>query len=1286
MPENTPSRVEMTDSSPDVLGQISLPPAPQGLGSTTNAVPLLDSESQRRFDQQVKHYGDILKEDLLRNTNRDFFGNYTWKPYRLNLEQVPKEYHNRVAHYLLQTYKLPEASQHVAFNAPFFHNLDRTALAEALVARGIDGATALAEELHNFKGVDEAYLLESLFQHANFCNWAHNVDVFVSTPHRSIAIRVLEDTGYAEDLFQNHHKLTLNEEDWREIVDKVFAPITSRHVDREFAAAHLVGILHKLPGIDIQGALLKAVSCGYEAATAVAAVLYRHPGLDSHSLADACEGIRSDSPFFKWPNEALDCAIRYLRDFPGLSDEERVRRVLEFRPSSILANLDEHPTLSHLEIALALIPQECGALDLFQSFDRLSKLTAADKEVILDALINSDPCRCGDVIKHFDKFSELDPEDIADKILSRAPSAFLDQDSFFGFTASEMLSRLIKNHGLPQDDDPALFEADSAPVRWIQFGGHGRDIAAAFIEAGEGRLIIDNLSCFTGLTDDDLRKAALQAALSCISCGRVDTARQHVTAHNVPIDTLNQRLVQLLRQDLSYKDRSPEALLRRAGVAAWSLYYPEILQISLLQKRPGLVAPFRKLFGPTDPLQLERNARQKLLENLVSRGIPALIQLRWLRADTIDSLASILPTFLESTTGSESAWRAHEKNLRVDASKSLMERRERSFALKLARQRLGSSASTESLAAEVSSILKAAAERKRKFSKKLDLIEAKQELGSIASSEAIKQRARELRIERRKHPLVGRSVNPQVELKLLRNFYRDFGIIQAPVLYLKRYRPLSVASPGGSAALKDELKGLHNFLAQETPPHLKDLPPEHLEYLSGWSRLKLHGSSSPEKAAWFESTTERLRHKIRHFEEDWEEGSIRMKDPRLSIRCIDVLLASETTSSDMRLPTSTSVLYGRLKERLEHVNGIPLAALFSQERGYASSFLEAQHRERSRWAAAEGLRNPDSQKAQSARAQVERLEVQLAALKQVESPAQLIELLCRMSADRFKGSVITLSLALGLERVGDRDDFLQSLTPTPSEGAVRRIVEFLANEVRDAALSQLDANPKVLRTAEKYLLLPELSKALAQARSEQGNPPFSLASSLSEEIIVLPTRGLLAEIAGFFSDACWTDSDHLLRDHPNATGLIFFRQERPVSEQELDSGSVDLSDAKPLGACYMLRVKDTSGSDVLVLRGVNPREKVIERLNPESFIEKLLDEVMVPFAKAVGATKIVAPFDELGHAQTNRQLISEYLNRKYGNSQYVPLDTKGPKSDFNARLIFDKCRLLRSVPPSASEH
>jgi hypothetical protein len=1263
---------------------LSLPPAPDHSPLALDESKGTTASPPIEFDQRIRAYGEQIKVQLAQNTPKNSRGASVWEPYHIHLDNIPEEYHERVAYYVLQTYKLPEVEKHIAYNANTFKGIDKTALAQALLQRHGDGIRALALNLNKFRGADEEIIYDVLSRAVLPEYWIKDIDFFKTIPHLRIAQDFIA-LGATDAFVEHFDRFRFNDEDYPLLVHTICQDFPKSGYSKfQSSASALVAVLHKFRHIDPRVVMEQAIASDFRAALEVLANLPRYSDIrcdtfasvfrDAVARVDWKKTSPTDTDTDTWILEKSERISDYFLDYEALPPQERARRLLAISPGHICKYLNLYPTLSHREIALAAAngrPEDLS--QLIKAFSDFTDLTEEDKREIVETTITANDRNCTSILFAFKALKGLDPLALADRILKRRPSAFLETNHFLGLRPTDILKRLLSNG----DTHTAILGMlkDGVVLKWIRLGDHDPEVARAFIRCGMSRLVIENIPCFNHLSPEDKQTAALDAVLCCIRQGRVDSAHAYTKTYSVPIENIHAQLVRQLQTDLASSKLSREALLRTIGAAAWSLYHPDLLHSGLTQQLKDMFEPYRKLLGTGDKEQLERNAKQKLLENLVSKGVPLLLQLNWLRPDTVKSLSAILPTFLDSTTGSTAAWDAHYYNLGTWPKFSVdWEKMGKIYALRAL-------ASRNVSAPDIGAPNSQPSESNERF------------LLLNVEYPALQSNARPLLDDLRQglddwllateSPFVGDDLDPAQELASLREFYRNFGVAQAPTLY-KQWHQQQVADAHGQANKKAEfresLSYLHDLLGREGPCDIDGLAPEHIEYLAMWTRIKpdpltarlISNEQPPNPSALIE--------RISRFNSAWANPLMKPKDSRLKARTMAVFKADSTVTEWSSILTAT---YLRFKERLEAIRAMPVDALFHQEKSVAKEVLSNDYRKRRAWLDEREAQKIDEGDITSARHQLANIEKYLALINASDSPGELVELLCELNDSRFKTSVATLAIRMGLDNLLDGDGFIDSLLDVPSQNSVQAIVEFLATSIKGEVLGPMKEARKTIHTVKKYLNQGEFLKALKQQHA--GDPVVATDFTIRQqgdpigEILVLPTRSILGEIAGFFSEACWTDNYKLLEYHQNATALVFLRRHGKVPGKDADNDNPDLKDTELLGACYILLVKDTNGEDVLVLRGINPRERACRNVDMERFIEALLDDVVVPYAKVLGATKVVVPFDSLGHAQTNRHAINAWLDRRYANAEYVPLDPKGPNSHFNDRRIFDLCRLVRLI-------
>ncbi|HBU06828.1 MAG TPA: hypothetical protein DEB09_01975 [Candidatus Magasanikbacteria bacterium] len=168
----------------------------------------------------------------------------------------------------------------------------------------------------------------------------------------------------------------------------------------------------------------------------------------------------------------------------------------------------------------------------------------------------------------------------------------------------------------------------------------------------------------------------------------------------------------------------------------------------------------------------------------------------------------------------------------------------------------------------------------------------------------------------------------------------------------------------------------------------------------------------------------------------------------------------------------------------------------------------------------------------------------------------------------------------------------------------------------------------------------------------------------AQNIRMIPDRGFVGELSGYYADACWTNQDMFLRDWPNITPYKFVTGEE--KEQEI------------MGAVLFIETKSKAGEKVVIVRGLNPRDKYLNTLQGKSFCEQVFDKAKNT-AKRVGAVKVLvagAP-----GTTSNREKINSYVGSEYKKDEKkIPLENSLAFNDYE---IQDECYLVRDLTPKS---
>lgn len=235
---------------------------------------------------------------------------------------------------------------------------------------------------------------------------------------------------------------------------------------------------------------------------------------------------------------------------------------------------------------------------------------------------------------------------------------------------------------------------------------------------------------------------------------------------------------------------------------------------------------------------------------------------------------------------------------------------------------------------------------------------------------------------------------------------------------------------------------------------------------------------------------------------------------------------------------------------------------------------------------------------------------------------------------------------------------LHRLSTCPLSGVtLGQMIEFIDEVVLEQGLAALAISPK----SRAWKHLREILSP--QSLKEDLERLQRIHTRGIEEWQALPTRGLLAELSASIADTCWSKVQDLVKSHANFTAVIFAKGKGANLKLE--------------GACLLIDGRSAEGERVLIIRGLNPKQNQITRLQAQSFIEEFLNW-LEPQAKKGGYGKILIPGGASGGSQTNRPPINDDLRKRYNKAPTILLESD-PPTTFNGYHIESSCFMLRNL-------
>lgn len=160
----------------------------------------------------------------------------------------------------------------------------------------------------------------------------------------------------------------------------------------------------------------------------------------------------------------------------------------------------------------------------------------------------------------------------------------------------------------------------------------------------------------------------------------------------------------------------------------------------------------------------------------------------------------------------------------------------------------------------------------------------------------------------------------------------------------------------------------------------------------------------------------------------------------------------------------------------------------------------------------------------------------------------------------------------------------------------------------------------------------------------------------------VPTRGALLEFSGQIGDACWASKyNSIAATFPNFTAVTMV--EKPGTELE-----------KLAGSALLIETVSDTGTPLLVIRGLNPLENVINKLQVEDFYTQFTTWAEEQATK-MGRTLAIVIDGHSGGSATNRPLLFQFLTSKVPGMKKVRLASDTDTS-FNGYSIVNNTYLV----------
>lgn len=226
----------------------------------------------------------------------------------------------------------------------------------------------------------------------------------------------------------------------------------------------------------------------------------------------------------------------------------------------------------------------------------------------------------------------------------------------------------------------------------------------------------------------------------------------------------------------------------------------------------------------------------------------------------------------------------------------------------------------------------------------------------------------------------------------------------------------------------------------------------------------------------------------------------------------------------------------------------------------------------------------------------------------------------------------------------------------PGVDDISWVLDFVDHITNRETMSQYFSDKKAGRMFSEVVSAQAISEemVLLQDKGER--------SEDVTKIQLIPTRSVLMEFSGHIADACWASKyNSILEEFPNFTSVII--KQNPDSKYE-----------RLAGAFMLIETKSKNDEPLLVIRGFNPIENLINSVSAKDFYNKVTGYVKELAEKDKRKVAIVID-DHTGGAATNRPVLFKYLSELSKSLEAVDLKSEDDTS-FNSYNIVRKTYLL----------
>ncbi|MCR4278704.1 MAG: hypothetical protein NUV81_02240, partial [bacterium] len=269
----------------------------------------------------------------------------------------------------------------------------------------------------------------------------------------------------------------------------------------------------------------------------------------------------------------------------------------------------------------------------------------------------------------------------------------------------------------------------------------------------------------------------------------------------------------------------------------------------------------------------------------------------------------------------------------------------------------------------------------------------------------------------------------------------------------------------------------------------------------------------------------------------------------------------------------------------------------------------------------------------------------------IENPQTLFSQLYEFSEFYEPLREIVLYFSLHLNPTYREKDLSKISETNPTLDDLSWMVKFVDHITNQETFHQYFTDKGAAKQFNQLFNISAVEQSIAriQNQKKKGMIPFEF----------VPTRNLLTELSGHIADACWASKyKSIVEEFPNMISLTMVQN--PESEQHL----------RYVGSAMLIETTSKTGQKLLVIRGLNPKENIINQLDVKDFYESVVTYLQSIAQKLKRKLAIVID-GKRGGSSTNRPVLYTYLAQKRKKLRPVVLKSEKDTTFNNYNIVHD---------------